>query len=151
MKLEDAIEQQIFASEYVKADIHLYYTSASIINRRNRLLKQYGLSIQQFNILRILKGMKGKPISIKRIQEKMIDKMSNASRLVDKLVKKEFVQRRLCPNDRRQAEIYITDMGTQTVEETSKLIMRDTEKLFQELQPEEAKTLNSLLEKINIS
>lgn len=149
MKLEAAIKQQAFKSEWLKADINLYYTAAHLNNRKNLVLKPFNLSIQQFNILRILRGQKGNPISMKEISNRMIDKMSNASRLVEKLRAKELVERKSCPNDRRAVEVVITGRGLETLEAASLALERGVMEYMKQLGDHEAKKLNDLLDQIN--
>lgn len=150
MQIEEAIKQKKFKSEFVKADINLYFTSSYLVYHRNRALKKFGLSLQQFNILRILRGMKGKAATLKMIQERMIDKMSNASRLVEKLNQKSLVERHICANDRRKVDINITCKGLEVVEEASQVVDEETQKSFKGFSQKEAKTLNILLDKIRI-
>lgn len=143
----EAIKQQNFRSEYIKADINIAYTFSFFSGKKNQVLKKFGISEQQFNILRILKGMKNKPASIKDLTERMIDKMSNASRLVDKLISKSLVQRVVCPKDRRQVEIYITESGLNVVDEATGALEAAL-KSGQSISEEEAAELNRLLDKM---
>ena len=109
--LEEEIKQSKFRSEYQKAVLNISVTASVIQAGISRLLKQFDLSSEQYNVLRILRGQKGNPASILLIQERMMDKNSNASRLVDKLVLKKLVTRKQCPEDRRQVEVLITEKG----------------------------------------
>jgi DNA-binding MarR family transcriptional regulator len=113
MNLEQEINQSVFKDNFHKAHVNLLFTAAWLNHKVNRLLKPYDISGQQFNILRILKGMGCKPSSLKVITSRMLDKTSNTSRLVDKLIDKNLVNRTFCPNDRRQVEIRITEEGLQ--------------------------------------
>ena len=74
-------------------------------------MKQYGLSLPQFNVLRILRGFKGKPANLSTVSERMIHKMSNTTRLIDKLIEKKLVKRCICENNRRKIELFITSKG----------------------------------------
>lgn len=143
----ELIKQQNFRSEYIKADINLIYTTSFFSSQKNCILKKFGISMQQFNILRILKGLKGSPASIKILTERMLDKMSNASRLVEKLKNKGLVERKECPNDRRQVEIFITEKGLSLINEAS-LEMDKELKNKQCITEEEAIELNRLLDKM---
>jgi DNA-binding MarR family transcriptional regulator len=111
MKLEDEIKQKSFQSEFHRLAINVMFTSAWIQSSHLRLLKPFGLTTQQYNVLRILRGQQPNPASVSLIQERMLDKNSNASRLVDKLVAKNLIERKTCPSDRRQVDIRITSKG----------------------------------------
>jgi DNA-binding MarR family transcriptional regulator len=116
VKIEEAIQQEIFTDAAQKAGINILYTASWLVNLSARILKPYGISWQQFNILRILLGQKGKPASLRLVSERMIDQMSNTSRLVDKLVAKGLVDRHECPKDRRQVDLLITPKGEEVVD-----------------------------------
>ena len=90
MNLEQEINQSVFKDNFHKAHVNLLFTAAWLNHKVNRLLKPYDISGQQFNILRILKGMGCKPSSLKLITSRMLDKTSNTSRLVDKLIDKNY-------------------------------------------------------------
>lgn len=148
MRLEDEIKQTKFKNEYQKASINLIFT-ASWLNKLNaESLKPYNISIQQFNILRILRGMNGKPASVKLLTERMIDKMSNASRLVEKLKTKGLVQRVECSQDRRQVDVLITKKGLSLLEDASEVLEANVLKKFNNITKEEASAINSLLDKL---
>jgi DNA-binding MarR family transcriptional regulator len=102
--------------------------------------------MQQYNVLRILRGQNGKPVSIGLIQERMLDIQSNASRLIDKLVNKKFVIRKVCPNDKRQMEITITTDGLKVLLQLDEVI--DLEETNIQLTNDEADLLNNLLNKL---
>ena len=112
-----------------------------------RMLRPHGLSSQQLNVLRILRGQKGNPVSIKLIQERMLDKMSNASRLVDKLNAKGLVERSQSDIDRRQVKITITEQGLKLLTKVDKLLDNFEEKV-RTISKQEAKELNDLLDKL---
>ena len=112
MKIEEAIRQEKpFKDMKSKAVINCIYTASWLQTNMNLALKPFKISMQQYNILRILKGQNPKSASIKLLQERMLDKMSNSSRLVDKLVDKKLVDRIVCPNDRRRVEVSINQNG----------------------------------------
>ena len=148
MKLEEAIQQQSFKSQRQKAHINLVFTASFLNLDSGKVLKQYGISIQQFNILRILKGAHPKPSSIKELTSKMLDRSSNASRLVDKLLEKELVDRRTCPVDRRQVEIYISEKGKKLITKASEAIQDRTQTIFQNISVEELVLFNNILDKL---
>ncbi len=148
MKLEDEIKQSSFKSEQQKVSINILYTASWLDKHNSERLKPYNISIQQFNILRILRGMAGKPASIKLLTERMIDKMSNASRLVEKLKTKELVQRVECSKDRRQVDILITKKGLVLLEKASLDLESSLGNIFECLSDEEATLINDLLDRI---
>ena len=112
MKLEQEINQQKpFKNNFQKATINIMFTASWLGKKQADLLKPFDLTIQQYNILRILRGMQGEPATVKLLTARMIDKMSNASRLVDKLLLKELVRREECQDDRRRVDIFITEKG----------------------------------------
>ena len=147
MKIEEAIKQSAFASEYQKLGVNLLFTSGWIEAKHSALLKPFDLSIQQFNILRILRGQKGNPLSLLEISDRMIDRMSNCSRLVDKLLAKGLAERKTCPQDRRQVEITITSNGLNLLTQVDS-IMPQMHRDMAVLSEEEARTLNALLDKL---
>ncbi len=149
MKLEQAIKQERFQDEHVRAAVNLYYTSARLEHYENTLLKPFNLSLQQFNIMRILRGQQGKSISIKDIADRMIDQMSNASRLVEKLRAKELLERKVCPADRRRVEVVLTDKGSSLIEDASVALDQGIRAQLGRLRLEEAIQLNRLLDKLN--
>ena len=112
------------------------------------MLKSFGISPQQFNILRILRGMHPSPGSIKALTERMIDKSSNASRLVDKLIAKNLVVKDKCSADNRRAEVLISDEGLLLLEAASKKMDELTYGLAENISNEEARQLNELLDKL---
>ena len=146
MKIEDAIRQSKFKDEFEKADINIMYTANWMNSQFHQRLKPYGISQQQFNILRILRGQKGKPAPLKLITERMMDKMSNTSRLVDKMFKKELLDRRICADNRRQVEIILTDKGLEVCNEISEMVEKARRQEVN-LTESEAKELNRLLDK----
>ena len=122
VKIEEAIQQEVFTDLRSKAGINILYTASWLVNHFSRILKPYGISWQQFNILRILRGQKDKPASLRLVSERMIDQMSNTSRLIDKLVAKGLVERRECPKDRRQVDLLLTQQGEEVVEHARKAV-----------------------------
>ena len=116
MKLEDEILQQKgFASEYDKAIVNILFTSSWLYNLNAARLKEYGITPEQFNVLRILRGSYPKPMMLNDITGRMLDRASNATRLVEKLRQKDLVKREICPNNRRQVDIIITNTGLATL------------------------------------
>lgn len=149
MKIEDAIKQtKPFSSEFQKAIVNLVYTASWWNQVATRMLRPFGISQEQYNILRILRGMKGCPATIKTLTERMLDNNSNASRLVEKLKQKGFVERLECPMDRRRVDITITEKGLKLLDETAVPMETNIFSNFANLSEDEARQLNELLDKM---
>jgi DNA-binding MarR family transcriptional regulator len=147
MRLEDEISQKQFRNNKHKAIVNLVYTYNWIYSKQYDLLKPYDLTIQQYNILRILKGQHPSPASIKLLKERMLDKMSDVSRLVEKLRIKELVERRECPVDRRNVDVLITQKGLNLLEEMDDKI-NEFDNLLLNLKENEIDQLNIILDKM---
>jgi DNA-binding MarR family transcriptional regulator len=147
MKIEEEIKQLKFKNVHQKAIINIIYTSNWLNQQHHKMLKPYGISIQQYNILRILKGQYPKPASVNLLIERMLDKMSNASRLVEKLKQKKLVERRECPDDRRQVDVIITNKGLDVLESID-THMINLEKKYFTINEKEAETLSDILDKL---
>lgn len=147
MRIEDAIKQKEFKDPYNKAVVNLLFTHGHIVSKQSALFKPFGLSPEQYNVLRILRGQQGNPITVSSIQDRMLNRMSNASRLVEKLKQKEFVSREECPSDRRQVDIVITEKGLEVLQRLEDAIYRLNRELVQ-LDEKEIEQLNSLLDKL---
>lgn len=145
--IEEAIKQKEFKDPYNKLVVNLLYTHSYLVTAQNALLKPYELSPEQYNVLRILKGQNGVPTTVSSIQERMLNKMSNASRLVDKLKSKEMVLRRECPSDRRQVDILITEKGLEVLDELD-LQMKSFNKAVIHLTKDEVTSMNNYLDKL---
>jgi len=145
--IEDAIQQKSFASEKEKALVNLSYSYHELAYRQLQLLRDFDVSVQQFNVLRILRGSAPESLSIKCIAQRMLDKTSNASRLVDKLVEKGFAERKTCKKDRRQADVYITEKGMECINRASHCL---TEELIDKLplNDKQLVVLNDLLDQM---
>ncbi len=147
LKLEDEIQQKKFKSETQKLAINLTYTHNWLNAHYSAMFRSSDITMQQFNVLRILRGQYPNPCSVKLIKERMLDRMSDASRIVDKLKAKELVDRRECPVDRRSVDILITDKGLELLKSMDS-IDEDFKGVFKTLTDEEMKTLNHLLDKL---
>ena len=115
-----------------------------------KALKPKNLTLQQFIVLRILRGMKGKPANLNTIQVRMIYKMSNTSRLIDKLIDKKLVKRNLCKENRRKVEIFITEKGITLLSELDKKVESTEVEILKPLDIDSQKKLRKLLNKINL-
>lgn len=147
MRLEEEIKQKKFKSEHHKVMINLIYTTNWLMSRHSPLMKQYGLTVQQYNILRILRGQYPKPCTVNLLKERMLDKMSDASRLVDRLLEKDLLVRHTCENDRRRVDITITQNGLDLLEK----IDREEDSFYSSMQnisTEEATLINDLLDRL---
>ena len=110
--IEEEIKQEKkFATEYEKAAVNIMFTSSWLYNVNASRLKKHGITPEQYNVLRILRGSYPKPLMLGSVTCLMVDKASNATRLVEKLRLKGYVKRELCENNRRQVDIVITDKG----------------------------------------
>jgi DNA-binding MarR family transcriptional regulator len=143
MKIEEEIKQPKFKTPIQKALLNLIYTSNWLQSKQQDFFKDYGITATQFNILRILKGQHPNRISATEIKTRMLDKNSDVSRLLDRLTIKELVTKNTCPNDRRAADVAITDKGLA-------LLMTIADRVDDNvlsLSPEEAEILSNLLDK----
>ena len=133
-----------FANSKVKALLNIIYTANWINSHQNAFFKPYGISPQQYNILRILRGAK-EPLKVQVIKERMLERAPNATRLMDKLCAKKFIDRLPCPEDRRVVHIAITKEGLALLKEIDENFNQD---LLKNLTLTEANILSDLLDKI---
>lgn len=148
MKLEDEIKQKKFKSEYQKLLLNVIFTGNWLNSQSIKSFKPFGVSPQQYNVLRILKGQHPNAITVNQIAERMLDKNSNASRLVDKLVLKELVKRETCESDRRQMDVAITDKGLKLLTNMDKNIEHIDNLMENKISKKDAEMINSILDKI---
>ncbi len=145
------VEEQIKTTEQIPQErrtiIHMMLVNNRINEQIAIALKPFDISIQQFNVLRILRGQKGKPANLSTLNERMVTKMSNTTRLVDKLIRKGFVDRITCPSNRRKVEINITAKGKQNLIEMNKAMCQTEGDLVKNFSVEELNILNGLLDK----
>ena len=146
MSINKDINQQNFKSENQRAIINLIYTYNWITERLKAIFDKEGLTMQQFNILRILRGS-DKPLSTLQIRERMLDKMSDTSRIVDRLLIKGLVRKVVCKTDKRLVDVTITDRGRSLLQNID-LQEPEMNAIMEPLSAEEALTLNNLLDKI---
>ena len=130
-----------------KTVINILYTQNLLHDTFSDILKPFEISVEQFNVLRILRGQNGKPANMCLIQERMIAKTSNTTRIVDKLVAKSLVTREICPHNRRKMEVNITANGLELLIEIDPKVDRFEQELQLNLSVSEAEMLNQLLEK----
>ncbi|MCH8331848.1 MAG: MarR family transcriptional regulator [Bacteroidetes bacterium] len=147
MEIGKEIKQKKFVSSIQKVVLNIIYTAAALNVDNTRFLKPYGISPQQYNILRILKGQDPNPTSVNTLIDRMLDKSSNASRLVEKLRQKDLVERHECPGDRRQVDIGITKKGLKLLDGIT--IEKDQNMgKWNNLSDKEAQQLSNLLDKL---
>lgn len=145
MEIGQEIKQTKFRNEYHKLLVNIVFTGNWINALTTRYLKKYDISPEQYNILRILKGQYPNVCTLNTILTRMLDRMSNASRLVDKLLFKGLLDRKLCLEDRRKVDIVITDKGLRLIDEIEFHVFEDT---FTKISEEDAAKLNELLDKV---
>lgn len=147
--IEQEINQKQFPNIYLKSDVNIMFTAGWIEGNLMRMFKKYGLSSQQYNVLRILRGQHPNPVMLTQITERMIDKMSNATRLVDKLILKELVTRELNSVSRRQVDINITEKGLNLLKQIDlEFDNRNPAPHYKLISNEELELLNSILDRI---
>ncbi|MAU15283.1 MAG: MarR family transcriptional regulator [Muricauda sp.] len=127
--------------------IHMQLVQNKIDDITANALKPFEVSMQQFNVLRILRGQKGNPANLSTINERMVTKMSNTTRLVDKLIKKGFVNRCVCPSNRRKVEIVITDSGLEALSQMDKALGKAHDIILKNFDKKDLEQLNQLLDK----
>jgi DNA-binding MarR family transcriptional regulator len=147
MKIEDVIKSNVKLSDATCAALNIMCTQNILNDKFNEILKPYDLSPEQYNVLRILRGQKGKPANMNDIQERMIAKTSNTTRLVDKLLLKNLVTREVCCGNRRKIDVQITEKGLQQLSELEPKIQEYDTFLARNLSEKELQQLNQLLEK----
>lgn len=145
MGISHELQQSTFASEEAKAIVNVIFTGNWVAYQQQELLKPYDLTMQQYNVLRILRGQNGKPMTVLAIIERMMDRTSNASRLVDKLVEKKWVLRRECPNDRRAVDVLILPEGLTLLQQLDE-VQHQWVKRFNHMSQEDLIKLNELLD-----
>jgi DNA-binding MarR family transcriptional regulator len=147
MSIETDIKQTKFRNAHHRMALNLLYTTNWLSNSQACLLKPYDLTPQQYNVLRILRGQYPSPVRVNDIIERMLDKMSNASRLVDKLLLKGLVKRTECPHDRRAVDVVITEAGLTILSDLDKM-QESWENQLKRLSEQEADLLSELLDKL---
>ena len=147
MTIEEVIKSTVKMDNSKKVILNIMYTQNVIQDRFSELMKPYDLSGEQYNVLRILRGQKGNPANMCVIQERMLAKTSNTTRLVDKLLLKDYVTRNVCPDNRRKIEVTITQKGLDVLKELDPKVDAHEREFASNISPEELELLNHLLEK----
>ena len=147
MGLEKDIHQVHFVSEKQKALINLLYTYGWVIEKIKAFLSKEDITHQQYNILRILRGSHPGPLSTLQIRERMLDKMSDTSRIVDRLVIKGLVKKTICSKDKRLVDVLITDKGQKLLKKIDAEVDHVTT-IMENLTDKEAADLSDVLDKL---
>ena len=147
MGLETEINQHIFSSESQKAIINIIYTYHWVTDRVKEALSPEDITLQQYNILRILRGSDPEPLSTLKIRERMLDKMSDTSRIVDRLLLKGLVLKKISKVDKRLVDVSITNEGKKILDRLDKKV-KETEQLLSSMGNNNLKKLNELLDEV---
>lgn len=147
MGISEDLKQSKFTTPTSKAIVNIIYSGNWMMQQQQELLKPFGLTAQQYNVLRILRGQQNNPMTVLGITERMMDKMSNASRLVDKLLEKQLVLRRECPHDRRAVDVIILPAGLALLAEIDQVQMA-WEKNFANISTDKLDQINEILDEI---
>ncbi len=147
MNVEERIKTNERLPQERRTIIHIMLVNNTINEHIALALKPFDVSMQQFNVLRILRGQKGKPANLSTLNERMVTKMSNTTRLVDKLISKGYVDRITCPSNRRKVEINITDKGKEKLKEMDMAMSNTESELVNKFSIKELNQLNILLNK----
>jgi len=147
MTIEKDINQYKFRNEFQKSVINLIYTFNWMNEKLDKIFERFDITQQQFNILRILRGAGGGPLSTLQIRQRMLDRMSDTSRIVDRLIKKGLVKKNICKADRRLVDVIITAKGKRLLDKIDGTD-EDMDAVLKNLSLAEAKNLNQLLDKL---
>ncbi len=147
MNVEAVIKTTVRIPLRPRTIIHLMLVSNRVNEAVTQALKPYDVSLQQFNVLRILRGRKGEPANLSTLNERMVSKMSNTTRLVDKLIAKGYVKRNVCPSNRRKVEIFITPEGSEALKEMDRAVDTAEHDLLTGFSDDDLRQLNTLLDK----
>ena len=151
MGLEEEIKQgKRFESEYEKLIVNLIYTNSWLSEQQQNTFKPFGITAPQYNVLRILRGQYPEPCTVNTIIDRMLDRMSNASRIVDRLEAKGLVERKVCKTDRRAKDVVITEQGLQLLTEVNEA-SAEWMKQFKAISPQRVEATNDLLDDLRAS
>ena len=148
MTIEDGIKQRQFKHSYHKLAINLMYTTNLLESHLKEFFKKEEITLQQYNILRILRGSKPHPLSTMQIRERMMDKMSDTSRIVDRLLLKKLVTKKISPDDNRLVEVRISEKGLKLLSKLDN-IEDEIANFLGKLSDHEAEEVSNLLDKIH--
>ena len=148
MNVEDRIKTDQPLPLQRRTIIHLMLVNIQIGEQMSHALKPFEVSLQQFNVLRILRGQKGKPANLSTLNDRMVSRMSNTTRLVDKLIAKGLVHRNTCPENRRKVEIRLTEKGMESLSAMDQAVDAAENKLMGSFTEEQLRQLNDLLDQV---
>ena len=146
MGIEKDIQTQNFRNEYQKATVNIIFSANWLHEKINVFLEQEDITQQQFNIMRILRGSQ-KPLSTLQIRERMLDKMSDTSRIVERMLKKGLVEKKICSTDKRLVDVILSEEGYAILEKIDKK-NNEMDNVLKHLSIDEARELNTLLDKM---
>jgi DNA-binding MarR family transcriptional regulator len=147
MKLEEEIKQKEFKNEFQKLAVNIIYTNSWLTNLQSKTFSRFDITGTQYNILRILRGQHPNPASINLLKERMLENKCDASRLVERLRVKGLVNRKISKVDRRRADVVISDAGLDLLKSIDN-VEREFNVAFKHISKDEAKTVNTLLDKM---
>ncbi len=147
MGIEKDIKQRKFRNEWQKATINILYTQSWLHEQLKDVIQAEGMTPQQYNVMRILRGSHPKPLTVLDIRSRMLDKMSDASRIVDRLLVKGWVTKKICTADKRLVDVSITSKGLNLLEKLDKK-ESEMDNIVKNITEAEAKTLNKILDKL---
>lgn len=144
---EDIKQRKAFRNDFQKVAVNLMYSYNWITESFKKLLEPYGITMQQYNVLRILRGNQPEPLSTLEIRHRMLDKMSDVSRIVDRMLTKQLVTKKACPSDKRLVDVHISTKGMDLL--NTMAVLEDLmDKQLSNLDAAEAADLNRLLDKM---
>ncbi|GHA63122.1 MarR family winged helix-turn-helix transcriptional regulator [Pontibacter akesuensis] len=147
MRIEDEIHQKEFKNDYRRLMANLLFTNNWLNQQMTPFFKELGLTLQQHNVLAILRGQHPNPVCFGDIQNRMVDRNSNVTRLIDKLIEKGYVTRDICQSNRRMIEVRLTEKGTEKLQEVDAKFPQLFAS-FENLTTEEAVLASNLLDKL---
>jgi DNA-binding MarR family transcriptional regulator len=147
MRIEDEIKQKDFKDDYRRLLVNLLFTNNWLNQQMAPFFRTFDLTLQQHNVLAILRGQHPDPVCFGAIQERMVDRNSNVTRLVDKLIEKGFVTRGICPDNRRMIEVRLTPSGLNLLEQID-ISFPELYGRFHNLSPDEAVLVSKMLDKL---
>jgi len=149
-RIEDELKMPSFVNDFQKAYLNLIFTANWFTCVMQKELKRFDITNSQYNVLRILRGQKGRPMNAFAIQERMIYPNSNVTRILDKLVEKELVHRQHCENNRRMIDVSISEKGLEVLAQSEQLSLDTFEKMREALSEQEARQLNDMLDRLRM-
>lgn len=148
MNIEQVLQSKIKYKLHESVILNLLYSTILVENSEESIFRRFGITRAQYNVLRILKGAKGVPMNLCDVQGRMLKRMSNTTRLVDKLLAKGFVERIVCPDNRRKVEITVTEIGLELLDNIAPVLQDKHEERLNNLSEDEQNKLVELLEKL---